>query len=120
MEKSEKEKQQLTTLGLVETSLEKEIKYRNGTFKIKVLLPYEKSYIIKLISDQLGNASALLTDELDYVRKICTLQVCIKEYPEWWEGAGKCIDEALLDELYEAHLKLEADIQSQLKKNRAN
>ena len=111
---------QLVTLGISELDLQKKIETRNGEFVIKALFPYEKTYVIKLIAEQAGNISNLFIAEAEYVRKICTLQVCIVENPDWWVGASNCLDDDLLNHIYEEYLKLEDSLSEKLKKNRPN
>lgn len=108
---------QLTTLGLSSVDLEEVVPTNYGSFVVKVLYPYEKNYVVKLIADQTGNVSNLFQAEADYVRMICTLQMAVKTAPEWFKP-HECLDTGLLEILYDKYEKLENRLQEKLKKNR--
>ena len=86
---AEKQKSQLKTLGVSEKDLEIEKDYAGrGKFLIKVLYPYEKTFVIRLVNQQIGQLEGESID-IEYVRMICTLSQCIKEAPDWFPGAGR-------------------------------
>lgn len=114
----DKSAEQLKTLGLTEKDLKKEIPYGKDKFVIKALFPYEKQYVLGLVSEAAPNMNNLTIDESLYLRKIATLQVCIVEYPEWFNGPRDCLDDDLLDELYNQYIELEEKVQDLLKKNK--
>lgn len=110
--------EQLTNLGLSSLDLETTHETKNGDkFLIKSLLPFEKNYVVKLISTHGGNVSEVSDEEAEYVRKTCTLQVCVKDHPDWF-NVSSCIDSELLDILYDKWQELEIKLKAKLKKNR--
>ena len=115
---TEKNEKQLKSLGLSVKDLEAKVEVPGrGEFVIKALYPYEKTFVIRLLNQQIGQTEGDGID-INYVRMICTLSQCIKDAPEWWPGADACIDTELLIELYNKYTELEENLHERLKKNR--
>ena len=120
MDENKQTEAQLTQLGLSKKDLEETIELDSGKFTIKILYPYEKSHVVRLISDQAGNVSNLFQEEADYVRMICTLMNCIVDSPDWFPGASECLDVDLLNDLFGRWEKLELALKAKLKKNKSS
>jgi len=92
---------------------------KQGTFSVKIPLPFEKTQIYAAVSRALGGASlnSIQAEDYEYTRMIVSLNFVITAHPDWWEGADKCPDDDFIFELWKFYLKCEEEFQKFLKKN---
>jgi hypothetical protein len=87
------------------------IKTPYGDFTVKLMTPREKILIKRQISAALGGANAslyaLTNDDIEYTRMVYTLDIVIKESPDFWQSAQECLDDKLLITLYTSYVEME-------------
>ena len=102
--------------------LERIIQTKREAFTVKILTPYEKEAIISEISRRLGGSlQSVPIGDYAYVRKMVTLEFAITKAPQWWTdlgGARGCLDEQVLEDVYNGYQEFEAFFRKQLQENR--
>ena len=107
-------------LLLSQDDLTKKVNTKRGIFTLKMPDPMVRKAIIRSISNAIDRAPLESIPAMDYlyVKATETLKYVVTEYPEWWEGADKCMDDDLILELYDEFLKFENDFRRRVRGNR--
>jgi hypothetical protein len=107
------------SLSITEQQREKTITIKDDKFTIRLPLPLDKVRLITQIARATGglDINSIPAAEYDYIRIIVTLNFVIVSFPDWWDGADKCMDTDLLNELYNFYIESEEEFLKNLKKN---
>lgn len=113
---------ELKTKGLTISEADREYSKdfkKQGSFTIRIPLPFEKTQIVSITSRLLSGAAlnSIRAEDYEYVRMIATLDFVIVKKPDEWVNASECPNDNFLLELWKFYLDSERKFETKLKKN---
>lgn len=100
--------------------LQKKVPTKRGDFTIRIANPLEKQTIMRNIARALGHAPVDSITAVDYyyATAVHTIDIVVKESPDWYKGATECRDDQLITDLYNAYRDFEEDFRRRLRENK--